>query len=327
MPIMKKQHFHHAAITGFFWGNKKGRRSDVLNLKISNFLSDRFYSMEHPNIENYIRTKKTKNIMASYMIFEETEKNIKVGLIEDNFYKLAKELSYKQDEDASFIEQYICYEGSKEYDIILNYFILQYSRNPNSYPDYLDEGFLRNGNSDYMTNTQAIDAIKIETLKKINLIIEDTFIESQKKFRNYSFKIFENKNNNNFLIDTTIIKLNEDEYFIKMYKENFYNTINIFNNIFILTINSRFSLLFYPSDLEAEKENLIKIYKKHQIFINIINARQIIFIPENKEYIILEIEKMIDFFNINKLKYFVERNEFINQIEHKIKSLRGINDF
>lgn len=123
---IQNQHYHLAALTGFFWGeiiNEESPRETKLSLiRINKFL-DLIYKKDIlNNINDFFNIVPAKDIMSSRLIYKETEDKIQVNTIENNFYRLSKELSLKQEENNNFITNYICDE--EQYKIVMSFFLL-----------------------------------------------------------------------------------------------------------------------------------------------------------------------------------------------------------
>lgn len=322
---LQNQHYHLAALTGFFWGeiiNEKIPRETKLSLiRINKFLDSLYNSIPNININDFCNIVPAKDIMFSKLIYKETEDKIQVNTIENDFYKLSKELSKKQDENNKFITSYRCDE--EEYNIVMHFFYLQYVRNPNLYTNYLNQALIKN-NIDYMKllNIETINIIDRKIINSMNNIILEQFNNCQQIFKDYSFQIFENPNNNNLLIDHTVIQLNHNDYFKKLFGSDFNKIGILLEKTYIITINSKFILFFYPPEIESEIYILKELYLKHYLTIYLLNARYIISIPKNENVLKLEIENFVEKIGIKNIKYYIERNNFIEQIERKIKKTK-----
>lgn len=321
---IQNQHYHLAALTGFFWGeiiNEKNPRETKLSLIRVNKFLDLLYNDIPNNINDFFNIVPAKDIMSSKLIYKETEDKIQVNTIENNFYRLSKELSKKQDENNNFITNYICNE--EQYKIVMNFFYLQYVRNPNLYTDYLNQALIKNNIDDTrLSNIEIINIIDRKIINSMNDIILENFDNCQQIFKDYSFQIFENPNNNNLLIDHTVIQLNHNDYFKKLFGSNFYEIDILLEKIYIITINSKFILFFYPPEIESGIDILKELYLKHYLTIYLLNARYIITVPKNENVLKLEIKNFVESIGIENIRYYIERNNFIEQIERKIKTTK-----
>lgn len=323
---IQKQHYHLAAFMGFFWGRtvdntskkkKKPREHKLSLIKISDFFNA-IKNNPDTSITNFCSTPSAEKIMYSKLIYKETEDTMKVNTIEQNFYDLARDLSKKQDDNKNFITNYVC--SDDEYEIVILFFCLQYVRNPNLYDAYLKDAFIRsNIDTTNLSNNDAINLIDRHIINSINDIILENFQYFKNKFKNYSFKIFENPNNDNLLIDHTVIKMNHNDYFKKLFGVNFDTIGSLLNNTYIITINSRFILVFYPEEFESGVHILKDLYFKHFLNIYILQARFIITSSENEEKLKLEIENFVN--NIG-IKNYVGKDSFIEDMEKKIRKIK-----
>lgn len=323
---IQKQHYHLAAFMGFFWARtvdntskkkKKPRKHKLSLIKISDFFNA-IKKNPDTSITSFCSTPSAENIMYSKLIYKETEEAMKVNTIEKNFYDLAKDLSNRQDKDDSFITNYLC--SHDESEIVILFFCLQYVRNPDLYDAYLQDAFIRNNvDTTNLSNNDAINLIDRHIIDSINDIILENFQYYKTIFNNYSFKIFENPNNDNLLIDHTVIKMNHNDYFKKLFGVNFDEIGSLLNNTHIITINSRFILVFYPEEFESEIPILKDLYLKHFFNICILQARFIITSSENEEKLKLDIENFVN--NIG-IKNYVGKDSFIEDMEKKIREIK-----
>lgn len=322
---IQKQHYHLAAFMGFFWGRivdntskkKKPRKHELSLIKISDFFNA-IKKNPDTSITNFCSTPSAENIMYSKLIYKETEDTMKVNTIEQKFYDLAKDLSNRQDKDNSFISNYLC--SYDESEIVILFFCLQYVRNPDLYDAYLKDAFIRNNiDTTNLSNNDVINLIDRHIINSINDIILENFQYFKTIFNNYSFKIFENPNNDNLLIDHTVIKMNHNDYFKKLFGVNFDKIGSLLNNTHIITINSRFILVFYPEEFESEIPILKDLYLKHCFNICILQARFIITSLENEEKLKIEIENFVN--NIG-IKNYVGKDSFIEDMEKKIRKIK-----
>lgn len=323
----QKQHYHLAAFMGFFWGRtvnniskKKTRKHKLSLIKISDFFNA-IKNNPNTNITNFCSTPSAEKIMYSKLIYKETEDIMKVNTIEQKFYDLARDLSKKQDDDKNFITNYLC--SDDEYEIVILFFCLQYVRNPDLYDTYLAEAFIKSKiDTTSLLNNEVINLIDRHIINSINDIILENFQYLKNKFKNYSFKIFENPNNDNLLIDHTVIKMNHNDYFKKLFGLNFDKIGLLLDNTYIITINSRFILAFYPEEFESDVHILKELYLKHYFDIYMLNSRFIITTPENLENLKLKIEEFVNRAGIKNMKGHVTKGSFIDDMEKKIREIK-----
>lgn len=173
-----------------------------------------------------------------------------------------------------------------------------------------------------MSNDDAVNLIDRNIINSINDIILENFQYLKNKFKNYAFKIFENPNNDNLLIDHTVIKMNHNDYFKKLFGVNFDKIGLLLEDTYIITINSKFILVFYPAEIQSVIYDLKELYLKHYFDIYMLNSRFIITNPENLESLKLKIEEFVNRAGIKNMKDHVTKGNFIDDMEKKIREIK-----
>lgn len=309
---IQNQHFHHAAWVAFFWADKidEEPRESVISfidweLFINQLINKLTNNKNHKN-ELKIFSKKACKIMSSYMITEETEKKMSFWDKEYAFYNLSKNLYSKSLKDDNFIQNYICNEG--EYKIIYDYFCMQSARNPNNYIEHLTYFFsdlIISQKNPYCFNI--FDTNNTENLINfINNKIIDDYSYYFNKFNNYEFKIIKNPESNNILTDNTVIKLNHNDYFRMLFKENYSKVEAVFEQVYIITINHQYLLFFYPNHFNKHIDIIKDIYLRNQLTICLLYSRNIIFKTGQEEQIKKKINDFLQSHTYDQLKCFLK---------------------
>lgn len=335
---MQSQHFHRAKLISLFWGHKiqpvRANKNEPRNNLVSMFEWENYIKRtiadknkeknKTLDLNKFLKKYQAENTMASYLIFKETEEEIKVNQIEDDFTNICESLLIKEECLPGFILNYEV-QSLDERKKILEYFCLQIARSPDNYVYYLDMYFankiITNPNP-YFFNL--FDLRNVENMLQImNQAVLKKFQNSLEHFQNYSFEIIENPNMNNMLTDNTVIRLNHNNFFNLLFKENFSKVENIVNNVYIFTINEKYCLFFYPYELKKEIPLAKYLYFKNQFEMYMLYSRNIIVHESIKEELL---ENIQDFIN-NKLndtsnqflKYYIHNNFLITNIEDQIK--------
>lgn len=334
---MQNQHFHRAKLISLFWAhkiqpiraNKNEPRNDLVSMfEWENYIKRTIIEKNKTkktivNLNNFVKKYQAENTMASYLIFKETEDNIQVNQIEEDFADLCEYLLTQEEKFPKFILNYKV-QSLDEREKILRYFCLQIARSPDNYVSYLNMYFANKIITDpnpYLFNL--FDLRNVENMLQImNQAVLKNFQNSLKHFKNYSFEIIENQNGNNMLTDNTVIPLNHNNFFKILFKENFNQVENIVKNIYIFTINEKYCLFFYPNELKEQISVAKHLYFKNQFEMYMLYSRNIIVHESKKEDLLENVQKFINnkLNNDNQfLKYYIHNNFLITNIEEQIK--------
>lgn len=310
------------------------------------------------SINSFFQNYSSENIMYSYLIFKETEEKMNVSTIENNFETLCQNLLDYEKENPGNILTYIC--NSEETFKVFQYLCLQIARNPKNYPLYLNHYFqnkiltglnfnktqlnnLKNSHEKIISYT-AINNNKInKTLENINIFnmlnphnfenvlqimnqsIEQNFKNCMIFFyhsKKYAFKIIENKNLSNLLTDSTVISLNNNDYFRILLKDDYDNVKDIINNTLLISINQRYLLMFYPVIFSQQIDKYLALFLNHQLSIYFFYSRLFV-LHKNQQHIICKY--VADFTNnfLNDkenlfIRYYIKENFFLSSFESKL---------
>lgn len=323
---IQNQHFHQAALIAFFWADvimEETRDSVVSVLKWEDYIDkliDKGDKKKEPNFR--ISKYKACNIMSSYLITKETEEKLDFYSKEKSFYNLAIKLYNNNINKYNLILDYLCNE--EECKIVMDYFCMQLVRNPDNYIQHLNHFFadltIKQENP-YLFNI--FDTINTEKAIMFinNKIVEDYFIYVN-QFKKYTFKLVRNPKSNNMLTDSTVIKLNHNNYFKMLFKENYDKVESLFEKIYIITINQEYLLFFYPSDFGNNIDIFKDIYLKNQLPICLLYSRNIIIKSEQEESHKEDIQNFFKLYNKtqlnNFLKFYKNMNFPITAIENQL---------
>lgn len=335
---MQSQHFHRAKLISLFWGHKiqpiRANKNEPRNNLVSMFEWENYIKRTITDknkekkkildLNNFVKKYQAENTMASYLIFKETEEEIKVNQIEEDFSDICEYLLIKEEDSPGFILSYEV-QSSEEREKILKYFCLQIARSPDNYVDYLNMFFnnkILNNPEPHLFNL--FDLRNVENMLQImNHAVLKNFQNALEKFQNYSFEIIENPNMNNMLTDNTVTPLNHKNFFNILLKDNFNAVKNIVNNIYIFTINEKYCLFFYPPEFKVTIPCVSSLYFETQFERYMLYSRNIIVHESRKEDLLKNVQDFIDK-KLNDesnqfLKYYIHNNFLITNIEDQIK--------
>lgn len=107
-----------------------------------------------------------------------------------------------------------------------------------------------------------------------------------------------------------------------IFADKFSEVGHLLNNTHIITINSKYLLIFYPQHISSSINMIKDLYLKHQNNIDLFFCRNIIFSKSNESYFLNNVENFVEKYgnNHNFLKYYMDMNFSINQFENNLQN-------